>query len=134
MSEFEYTTDSGINVRIGVAPFELAGRLKNVVVKELKTSGANFGIIAGGNIESITPECFDAMAQAILSIAGSVDVERALFPCLSKSTYDDAKITPETFDDLKAREEYFKIVSLCIKLNIFPFFKNLGSLYSTLMR
>jgi hypothetical protein len=141
MSEnyIEYTTDKGISVKIGICPFSDAGKLKTVIVRELKNSNIDFGSLIkefeskiGQDISSLSKESFNTIAQTILSTAGSSEIERSIFPCLTRSTYDDKKILPDTFDDLDARAEYFKIISLCIKLNVFPFFMNLGSLLSIL--
>jgi len=133
MSEFEYVTDNGVNVKINPCEFKDAGKLKNIVIKELKSSGANFGELMSQNMEQMSNGQFDSIAQIILSVASSPELEQFLFPCLLRSTYDDTKITPETFNDLDARGEYFKIVALCLKLNVFPFFKNLGCLLSMVM-
>lgn len=64
----------------------------------------------------------EGLPEMCLAVKSSKRVRDRMFDCLKRSTYNDQKITASTFDDAKARSDYYPIFLACLKENILPFF------------
>lgn len=53
-------------------------------------------------------------------------IEKAVWKCFERSTYNGLKITQDTFEDEKAREDYFTICKEVALVNVAPFLKGLS--------
>lgn len=126
----EHILPSGAQLNITVAPFADAHALLKAILRSVK------GMSLPQNISEVdmsmagiagNPQLFGTVVDKILSVAVSDDVEKALFKCLERTTYDGVKIHPVIFDDPKytdrIREDYYSICLKVIEANCKPFFK-----------
>lgn len=130
MSE-EFKATSGAKVVINPADTESVFALKDSIQRAALGSNAeiNFsGDITGQDID----------IQSIAKIAMTVDsdpiVRKTLFDCLGRCTRNGERIALSTFDDPKAREDYYEIAIACIKVNLSPFFAPLLSKFGPLVQ
>lgn len=135
----EFTTKSGANVVIFFAGFKQASSLKNAVSRELLKINIDLGKLnketIGSLLESdVTPEFLNSCKNVLLILDSSETVEKALFDCLIRCTYNGEKITRDTFEDFEAVSDYYEIAFNCLKDNLFPFFKNQISLLGILKK
>ncbi len=111
----EFTTEgNNAKVILNAAPFMDAVKLKSVVQRALMGQGLNFSDLKEEKILDI-----------VLALDSSEEVYDALFKCLVKSSYNGIKITPETFENEGARGDFYEVAFYCLKVNLYPFFKNL---------
>jgi hypothetical protein len=129
----EFTTESGIEVKINNADFISATRLRVAVLSALKDSDIELSKIDIESLLSIKKNmvaavksgALDALLDLIVSIDCSKKVSDALYACLARSTYNKLKIVPDTFEPVEARGDYYIIVAACLKENVLPFFQPL---------
>lgn len=115
-----FKTENGAEVVLNIASFKDAMNLKNAIGKELSKSDIDLKKV---DLNTDLSEMFNI----ILAIDCSDDVFKAIFKCLERSTYDGFKITENTFEDEKAREDYYEVIIECLRINLSPFFKGLTS-------
>jgi hypothetical protein len=125
----DFKTQNGVSVMIAPADFKDVMGLKSAIAKEL--SGSNFSYTGGFNLDKDID--FADFAKLALLIDSSPLVYDKIFTCLARCTYDGQRITESTFEDIKAREDYYEIVIACLKENLAPFFKGLLSRLSPLL-
>lgn len=113
----EITVPSGAKVNINVAPFLEVMRLKSAIQRSF----------ADSKIEINFNDNISEMVKTIMEIDSDPEVGKYLFKCLERCTYNGEKITENTFEPEKAREDYYDIVIECLKVNLSPFFKGLVS-------
>lgn len=114
----DLTVKSGAKVVINAAPWKEAKALKKAIEREVA--------MAGGKV-SMDKDVSDLVAT-LLTVDGSDAVETALAPCLARCLYNDTKITDSTFDDPKARADYYEIIVACVRENLGPLVESLFSL------
>lgn len=112
---------SGAKVMIGVAPFADAIALKNAIAKEVAKAGISLDMDSQKDID------WSSIISAGLSVDASQEVNAIIFKCLGRCTYQGDRITPETFEPVEHRQDYYDIVIACVKENLTPFFKGLLS-------
>ena len=113
----QVTLPSGAILDITVASFQDAMALQREILKSIK------GIPLEANV-------FDtdvtSLKDAVISAATSEGVEKALFACLRRVSYENVPVTPELFDDPKlggkARKDFYSLAWEVIKENCGPFF------------
>lgn len=106
---------SGAELTVNVAPFKDSKFLFQVMAKEWR--GINPAVMVSG----------EGMSQMFLSAFSSLDVEKALWPCMGRSLYNGEKITPETFEKEEARQDFIPACLEVVAENITPFTKGLFS-------
>ena len=118
----EFNLQSGAKLIVTASSFKEAQALNKALLASIK------GLDIADNIMNTDVKSF---FSAIVSAATSDDVERALFKCAERSSYDGVKVTPALFDDIKlaeqAREDYYEICKCIIEVNCSPFFKGVFS-------
>ena len=118
----EFTTKSGAKVTLNTASLDKAYRLKSLVEKALLKQGINISdLLDKGEISG------EDIFNLALAIDSDVDVFDACFDCMEKSIYKDVKITKEVFEEESARADLYEVLFYCLKVNVYPFFKNLLS-------
>ena len=117
----EFTTENGAEIVINEADFISSLKLKNAVLKAIKESGVD---IAKIDLEKITIASLEPIIAIVLSADTSDDVQKAVFKCLLRCTYNKEKITEDTFKPTVARKDYYEIVIACLKENLSPFFES----------
>lgn len=101
--------------------------LKSAIAKELASSDLG-GFKMDASVKFSEQELNIAdFAKLALAVDSSPAVYKALFACLKRCTYNGQSITEATFEDEKAREDYYEIVIECLRVNLSPFFKGLIS-------
>ena len=106
---------SGAELAITVAPFADSKELYQACLDELK----NIKIDGGQELD------YNFIKDIFCSGFASKKIEEKIWKCLSRCLYNDLKITEETFEDEKARGDYFDILFEVTQANILPFTKNL---------
>lgn len=108
---------SGAEIVINDADWVDAKLLKNAI----------WGNIGQGKIPfpvGVKPD-LDYLLPFLAKIDGSPEFDTALWPCLVRCTYNKEKITQATFNNIKAREDYYAVVVNCIEVNLGPLFVSL---------
>ncbi len=118
----ELTGKNGAKIVIRPASWQHAKYLKMAIEREL----------GGLDVLALASDPVSAQVAYIMKLDSSETVDRALWPCLVQCTYNLEKITEATFDDVKAREDYYDIVGECMKVNLGPLFESLTSKLSEL--
>jgi hypothetical protein len=122
----EVSLPSGAVLKIGLAPFDDSKNLYQAILEELK----------GVQISS-TREAGDVLKDLACVGLSSKKIESCLWACLKRCTYNDGKgdfiISKETFEPVKAREDYFTVCLAVAKENINPFMKNLFVEYQKIL-
>lgn len=118
--------ETGAKVNIGVCSFESAYKLKSVIEKELLKS--NIDILA------LDFEDISSILNVLMILDSSSEVFEAMFECLKKSSYNGIGIKKETFDTPEKWGDLYEVFFYCLKVNVFPFYKNLLSKFKKLGR
>ena len=111
----EHKCKSGETLKIGVVPFRDAKGLFDAVSKEVKASKWDPSQQVDVNF----------IKDTALALISSEAVEKSLWVCMSRSMYKGLKITEETFEDVKAREDFLEVCYEVAKETLAPFMKNL---------
>lgn len=114
----EFVAPSGAKIVINVADWQDAKRLKKAIQKELAASGVSIDLKAD----------ISRLIAAVVSVDASDAVDAAFVPCLARCLRDGQKITDATFNDVKAREDYYEIIYRCAEANLAPLVRGLISL------
>lgn len=107
----ELTVPSGAQVVINTAPWEDAIALQQAIFYEV-------GRGAGLNLSTF------------MMVAASPVVYAAVMKCAIRSTYNNEKITSQTFKTKESREDYIPIITAVVKENLGPLEAGLFSLLS----
>jgi hypothetical protein len=113
------TLPSGAVLGIQMAPFATGMNLFKTVCRELKAAGVELDLTALGEKD------MSALLTPVLQIAGSDAVERCIWDCLKRCTYNNRRITPETFETMPARGDWLKVAWEALRANLAPFFASL---------
>lgn len=118
----EFTTQNGAKVVIACAAFGAAMELKAAIQYEISTSNFQLEIPAG--IESKGLEDIDLDVMSIIRLAFKIDaaptVLAATFKCLEKCSYNGEQIKEITFENEKARGDWYEILGACWLKNLGP--------------
>lgn len=128
----EFKAPSGAKVVINHADFQDAMSLKNSITSEIAKNGLKLDwekILTSRNISN---DDINEFIKFVMTMDSSSAVYDAVFKCLIRCTYSGEKITENTFEDVKARQDYYEIVFNCIKENTSPFLGGLRSRLSTI--
>lgn len=130
----EILTSNNVKAVVNVADFADALTLKRVFFKSLAESGLDVQKFLSGKSISIKDMDidFDSIISAVFGLLGSKELDDAVIKCLSRSLYRGEKITAFTFDDEKARQDYYELFIKCAEINLSPFVKGLASGFKTL--
>lgn len=113
---------SGAILKITAAPFAVAKALYQALLKELKDVRFDF------------TDQIELYKQLFCVGFSSPEIERCLWECFKRCTYDsgrgDFKIDLDTFEPESAREDYMTVCTEVAKVNIVPFAKNLFAEYA----
>ncbi len=102
--------------------FLTAMKLKRAVTVAVKESGVDITSI---DLDNLKLASINAIGQMVLAADSSEQVEKAVFVCLKRCLYNGEKITPETFEPIEARKDYYEIIIECLQGNLSPFFEPL---------
>jgi len=105
---------SGAELTVNVAPFKDSKNLFQAFLKEWKGLDVSNALKNGGL----------AMFSSAFS---SAEVERALWPCISRCLYKGEKITADSFEAEETRGDYIPLCLEVVQDNILPFTRSLFS-------
>ena len=118
----EFTTKGGKKVVLNPASLDKSFKLKSLVEKALLKQGIKiFEVLGKGEIT------FEEIFNLAMAVDSDVEVFDACFECLDKSIYNDVKITKSLFEDESNRADLYEVLFYCLKVNVYPFFRNLLS-------
>jgi len=131
-------TINGKKLEITLSSFKEVMQLKKAVEKAIQRQGLVIDI-DGVDMENImnskvSEGSVSSIISSILAVDTSEDVERLLFVCAERATYDNHKINAEFFehpDNTGNWELYYPIMFEVLKVNLSPFFKGLLSLFGS---
>lgn len=120
----DITLPSGAKLSLGISPFVDSRELYQIASKELIPLKLDVK-------EEIDANFFKNVACSLLS---SKEFEEALWKCFEKCLYNRERITEETFEPEKAREDYLEVCYLVAKANVSPFMNALMQKYSEIIK
>lgn len=127
----EITTPSGKIAAIHAAPFGDAMRLNNAALDAFADKGVADADIKKvlNNLNRLSEADIDigAFLKGFIGVCASEKVLAALWPCLGRCTYNKSRITPDTFEDVSARGDFYAVAAACFKENILPLWQPLLS-------
>lgn len=131
----ELKLKSGRSLCMDMPDFEVASDLNDAFLAELKAVNIDLGNLAGmldanADLSELLkdPKFINTLKNAICQLLGSKSFRKILFACMSRSTLDGEKITPETFQ--QAREDYVPVAWEVTRLTLTPFIQSLLSLFT----
>jgi hypothetical protein len=114
----DYQLGSGAKLKVTQASFVDSMALHKALLASVK------GLQVSADILKMD---VSALKDAVISAATSPEVEKALFRCGEKATYENVRVTPSLFDDVQigtqAREDFYEIAWKIVEVNCGPFFK-----------
>ncbi len=117
----EVDLPSGAKLKISMAPFAESKALFKAVLEEAKS----IGIDAQKDITDI-----NMYKEIFCAGFSSKKIDDCLKPCLGRCTYNDSKITDDTFESAGSREDYLIVCYEVAVDNISPFLKSLYAKFS----
>lgn len=112
----EVTLPSGAVLKVGLAPFGVAKKLQQAMLRELRHIGVGMVPDMG-----FVPEL---LKNAFCTAYSSAEVEQAMKLVIIRSTYNDEKIdldNPTMFEPVEARADYYQVLAEVAKDNVGPF-------------
>jgi hypothetical protein len=115
MSDQDFTLQSGAKLHVTMSSFADANALVKALMKAAK------GVPLG---DDIMKQDLTALKDVLIEAAASPDVERCLYRCMERGSYNDIKLIPVNFDPLgdSFRKDYFEVCWKVIEVNCRPFF------------
>ncbi len=114
------TMPSGAVLEVAAAPFADAKRLYQALLYELR----GITVVSDSDKLGLLKEIFCAGFS-------SVNVERALQPCLSRCLYMGQKIADDLFEPTERRKDYLQVLLEVAAENVGPFAETLWSEWNT---
>ena len=134
MENLKKKLESGADIEIQMASWEVCNRLLKVVMREVEAVKINLG--AKGGMKSLADlDVNDDLLNTIKDISArlisSDAVEAVLWDCFKTVVYNGQRITKrDVFEPAEAREDYLPIAKEVLVYNLASFFKSLGSMWS----
>jgi len=117
------TLPSGAELKITLSPFEPGRELYQACLEEAQKIELDMEASIDGNF----------WKNIFCSLLVSKKVEKCIWKCLEKATYNGNRITPDTFEPEEARGDYFDVIFEVAKVNINPFANSLYVKYGHLL-
>lgn len=117
MSDQDFILQSGAKLHVSTASFQDANALVKALMKAAK------GVPLG---DDLMKQDLTALKDVLIEAAASPEVERCLYRCMERSSYNDIKLIPVNFDNPGTmdnfRADYFEVCWKVIEVNCRPFF------------
>jgi hypothetical protein len=120
----EVVLPSGAKLKVTPSSFAVSKELFQSVSEEMKSL----------NISSTTEIDINLFKDLFCTGLSSKKIEKSLWECMKKATYNNLKITEDTFEPVEAREDYIQVMFEVAKENIAPFMKSLFASYADIMK
>jgi hypothetical protein len=122
----EVTLKSGRVLRIQIAPFADASKLRKVVASELLSVNVEVAKLdLKTDLSRLDPGALNTMKNVACRLLSSDPVEAAFFACAARCTIDGAAIKRDTFENEDARGDFLPAAWEEIRANLAPFFEGL---------
>lgn len=122
----EVTLKSGRTLRLAVAPFAVANKLRKTVASELLKVEIDVGKIdMSMDIRNLDPRALNTLKNVVCQLLASDQVEACFFECAGRCTLDGQAVKRETFDSEDARGDFLPCAWEVIRHNLAPFFESL---------
>ncbi len=123
--------ESGAEIDVQPASFQDANKLLKTVMREAEKIQINLGVSGASSLASLLKDeakddILNTIKNAIARVISSEEIESALWPCMSRVTYNGQKVTKETFDNPDARQDFLPLMKEVLGYNLRPFFKGLN--------
>lgn len=120
---------SGADVEIQMASFDVCNRLLKAVMKEIEGVPVSLGLKGAGiDASKMTDEALNTIKSVVARLISSDKIEPVLWECMSTVLYNGTRVTKDTFEPEGARADYLPLAKEVLVHNLGPFFKNLGSM------
>lgn len=133
----EKILESGAILNIKTAPFATGTKLVKAVSRELLKVNIDIGLGKGRledffSLEIDKDGAINTIKDLILNLISSDEIETIVWECLDRCTYTlegapAGRINRATFENDKAKGDYYLIVKEVLAENLTPFFPNLHS-------
>jgi hypothetical protein len=120
----EVVLPSGATLKISVSSFAVSKELFQAVTDELK----------GLNIQYSTEINIGFFKDLFCTGMSSKKIEKCIWECCKKATYNGLKITEDTFEPIEAREDYIPVMFEVAKENLLPFMKSLSAQFGEVFK
>ena len=133
MENLKKTLESGSKIEVQRASWEVCNRLMKAVMREVETINIRLGATPGMKSLAelqINDDVLNTIKNVATRLIASDAVEAILWECFKVVTYNDARITRDTFEPEEARQDYLPLLKEVLEYNLAPFFKSLGSMWS----
>jgi len=120
----EITLDSGAKLNITLASFAEGNALFKAFSKVVGKAEID------GQEDIKNPL---ALKDLFCSLVYSDELEKCLWACMKRATYNGHKITPDTFEEIEARQDYLEVISEVGQFNLTPFLKSLYARFLPLL-
>lgn len=131
MANLKKVLPSGAELDITLASFAEGNKLLKAVMKEITNIRLSLGLsgkdLSFGNM-NVNDDAINTIKNIVANIISSEEVESALWPCMSRATYNNKRVTKDLFEDEIVRQDYIIVMKEVLFYNLLPFFGNLASL------
>ena len=125
----KFQLKSGRIVEMNLAPVETALALYRAVVQECQQAKIDLTIKEGMTLL----ELLGKNGEPLLRVMGSEYVMEAIKDCCPKVLYNKQKFSMDSFEDEKARADYFGVMILVALENLIPFFPQARSISNAIL-
>jgi len=131
MNSIKHTAPSGAAVEITLSEFQIGFDLMRAVLKAARAGGigskmpeklSDLAGLANKDVKEIA-----GFIDIIIDILASKEVEDLIYKCFEKCTYNNARITRDTWDKEDARGDFLWVAYIVGFENIRPFVSHLLS-------
>lgn len=123
MHNAEIVLASGAKLHITLSPFKDAKALYQALLEEARTL----------KLDAEAEADFNFFKDVFCTAFSSKRVETALEKCFERCTYNDKRITADTFEPAEAREDYMQVCLEVAQHNVHPFTKSLSAQFSHIL-
>ena len=132
----EVKLDEKYTLKVAVSSYENASRLKDLFLNALKVKGIDFSSIK--SIEDVKKIDMDsdfvmAIVNCIRDIETNDEITKQVIKCAEKCVINKNKVTEDTFENPELWPHMVEIKIEVIKENVYPFLKNLPSIFKKAM-
>lgn len=133
MANLKKTLDSGAELDITLASFAEGNKLLKAIMKEIEAVKISSGLSQQKSFKDflnidVNDGTINTIKNIVSGILSSDAVEEALWPCMSRATYNSKRVTRDLFEDEEVRKDYLIVAKEVLFYNLLPFFGNLASL------
>ena len=121
-----------VELRITPASWANAVGLQKALGRAIKEANLSFDVGDFKKLDQAVEKLLPTMANGLLAVITSDEVESALFKCAEKALVGNEKVDRDFFEKIENRQHYFPIMIEIIKVNVGPFFKTLSSMFPDL--